>query len=127
MVEEQKNVLIVEDDLIISMLEKKILSSLGLEVYEPIESAEEALDFFESHPIDLVIMDIALKGELNGIDASRKIRAADSDVPIVFISGNIDQFSNEINQLEGITLSIPKPFTKNDIQEAVNKTINNST
>jgi two-component SAPR family response regulator len=121
MAEKHKNVLIVEDDLIISMLEKKMLSKLGFNVYEPISFGEEALKAFKSRPVNLVIMDIALEGEMNGIEASQQIRETDPSVPIVFISGNIDQFTNEINQLEGHNLSIPKPFTVNDLKDATNQ------
>ena len=67
-----------------------MLRSLGYEIAKIAKNGEEAVRAAgESHP-DLILMDIDLKGDLDGIEAAKQIRAR-QDVPVVYLAANDDQ------------------------------------
>lgn len=80
------SVLIVEDEAIIALHLKLDLTRLGYDVRGTLSTGEEAVDRAEADPPDLILMDIRLSGEMDGLEASRRIRTF-SDVPILFLTG----------------------------------------
>ncbi|WP_319586424.1 PAS domain S-box protein [uncultured Desulfobulbus sp.] len=78
--------LIVEDDGILAANLEHILTDLGYGVLGPVATGEEAITLLRDHPADMVLMDIELAGELNGIETAEIINHS-SDVPIVFVTG----------------------------------------
>ncbi|MDO8869301.1 MAG: response regulator [Methanobacteriaceae archaeon] len=91
-----ENVLIVEDDGIFAIELQKKIKSWGYEVPKIALSGKEALKRVEYKNTDLVIMDISLKGELDGISAAKAIEDQ-FKIPIVFYSShNDDELLNKI-------------------------------
>jgi DNA-binding response OmpR family regulator len=84
-----ENVLIVEDDGIFAIELQKKIKSWGYEVPKIALSGKEALKRVEYKNTDLVIMDISLKGELDGISAAKVIEDQ-FEIPIVFYSSHSD-------------------------------------
>jgi DNA-binding response OmpR family regulator len=84
-----ENVLIVEDDGIFAMELQRKIKSWGYEVPKIALSGQEALKRVEYKNTDLVIMDISLKGELDGISAAKAIEDQ-FEIPIVFYSSHTD-------------------------------------
>lgn len=64
-------------------------SSIAEHIYES-SSAENALEIIMNNPIDLVIMDLGLPG-MNGIEASKKIRALNRDIKIIILTSHNDE------------------------------------
>ena len=62
-------VLIVEDNLILSLFEERLLIQLGHKVMDKVTSGEEAELVCQKHPPDLIIMDIFLSGSISGKQA----------------------------------------------------------
>ena len=87
-----KEILIVEDDEIIASLIEKILRKKDYLVTGIAKSGEDALAMVAEHFPDLVLMDIGLKGSIDGIYAARYIYNV-FNTPVLFISG---QISDEI-------------------------------
>ncbi len=85
-----KRILLVEDELIIAQDEKQLLESLGYEVTGIASSGEEALLSVEEDTPDLVLMDIAIKGGMDGIEVTEIIRRK-YDVPVVFVTAHVEQ------------------------------------
>lgn len=83
---EQKSVLIVEDERTVAILLRNILIELDYSVSEPVATGEAAVTAATAERPDLVLMDIQLDGEMDGITAAGLIRSA-LDVPIVFLTG----------------------------------------
>ena len=81
-----KRVLIVEDEAIVAMSLSRTLPRLGYEVCGVIASGEEVLDRIDVVQPDLLLMDIHLLGNLDGVETAEKIRQRYS-TPIVFMSG----------------------------------------
>ncbi|MFH0782216.1 MAG: ATP-binding protein [Pseudomonadota bacterium] len=82
---EQKTVLIVEDDAIVVIHLRNILTKLGFRVSGSVATGEAAVAAVAATPPDLILMDIKLAGKLDGIAATRCIRAI-ADVPIIFLT-----------------------------------------
>lgn len=78
-------ILIVEDDRIVARDIQHQLSRMGHVVVGMSASGEEAVRLACSHQPDLVLMDIRLEGEMDGIEAARRIRDA-QHIPVVFLT-----------------------------------------
>lgn len=77
--------MIVEDDGIQAVLLKKMLIKLGYSVLDPVATGSEAIAGITAEIPDLILMDIQLADDMNGIDTARYIHTV-ADVPIVFLT-----------------------------------------
>ncbi len=84
------SILIVEDEMITALYMKRVLERAGFTVADVIISGETAVEKIKDINPSLIFMDIQLAGDMNGIEASRRIWTK-SPVPIVFLSANTDQ------------------------------------
>jgi PAS domain S-box-containing protein len=85
----QKSILLVEDEVLISLTEKMQLEKFGYKVTTA-NTGEKAVDTFkDGHAIDLVLMDINLGSGIDGTEAAQLI-LDDRDVPIVFVSSHTE-------------------------------------
>lgn len=82
-------VMIVEDEAITAMATGAMLKRLGHVVAASVASGEAALEAFRRQNPDLILMDVRLDGEMDGIETARAIRK-DSDVPVVFVTAYVD-------------------------------------
>lgn len=82
---DKKNILIVEDELLIAYDTKDILKEEGFFVIDIVDTGEKALTLIKESKsqIDLIIMDVMLKGKMTGIEATRKIKEM-NEIPILF-------------------------------------------
>lgn len=78
-------ILVVEDDVNVAVVLEARLVSFGYSVCEIAHTGPKAIQGTQIHHPDLVLMDIMLEGDMNGIEAAEKIGET-SDVPIIFIS-----------------------------------------
>lgn len=84
-----KKILIVEDERIISTMLRKIVEEEGYALSGCVASGKDAIRHaFYAHP-DLVIMDIVLEDEIDGVEAARIITGK-LNVPVIFLTGNSD-------------------------------------
>lgn len=113
-----KKILIVEDEVELAKNISEILTDLDYNVLAIVDNAASAIDFLDHNDVDLVLMDILINGDLDGIDLAYKIRES-YDLPIVFstaYSGTeyLERISSDIH--EGYLL---KPFTMDSLKTAV--------
>lgn len=80
-------IMIVEDEIFVSMELQEILTENGYDVAGVADSGEEAIVMARSLKPDLVLMDIKLSGKLDGVDAAARIRSHLS-IPSVFVTGH---------------------------------------
>ncbi|MFA5396610.1 MAG: response regulator [Methanogenium sp.] len=87
--DKRMRVLVVEDDAIIGMDIEYRVKKLGYEVCGVADTAAEALDIASRTKPDIALMDIRLRGEVDGIEAARMLRDTLS-VPVIFITAYSD-------------------------------------
>ncbi len=85
----KKRILIAEDEAIIGMHLKTSLAGLGYEVVGMVKNAGEAVRECGGTLPDLILMDILMPGDMDGIDAARVIMNT-YDIPVVYLTGNAD-------------------------------------
>lgn len=112
---DRKNILIVEDDEDIAQSMANVMKKLGYGITGIIPTAEEAYTQVEESEPDLVIMDIRLKGELEGTEVGGRIENL-FHIPVVYVTGYAGK-SVSIEGLEKILLI--KPFTMAELESAV--------
>lgn len=114
-----KKVLIVEDEMIIAMLIERLVIKLGHEVIDKVSTGEKAIEIALQNTPDLILMDIRLKGELDGIEAISRIQEKKL-VPVIYISGNSDLVhKKKIEKTEYIDF-LSKPITESDLSRSFN-------
>jgi PAS domain S-box-containing protein len=111
-------ILIVEDESIVAMDIKHRAEGLGYEVTAITPSGEEALENVVSNRPDLVLMDIVLKGEMDGIEAAQKIRDA-YDIPVVYLTAYSDERTLKRAKITEPFGYIIKPFEDRELHSAV--------
>ena len=114
--------LIVEDDMIIAAKISMQLTNLGYEVTGIVPRGEEAILHVEENKPDIVLLDINLKGALDGIETAR-IMHRNADMPIIYITANTDEATfNRAKETRPYAF-INKPIKNLDLQRAIELTI----
>jgi len=109
------NILVVEDENIVALDIKARLLSLGYQVPAIASSGEQAIHLMALAPVDLVLMDIHLKGEMDGIEAADKIRTQYNNIPIVFLTAYADEATLERARITEPFGYILKPFEEREL------------
>lgn len=110
--------LIVEDEVLIAEELKERLSLLGFSVIASVGSAEEGIAIATRERPDLILMDIRLKGEKDGVQATEEIHQQ-FDVPVVYLTAYSDQMTvnrAKWTQYDGFIL---KPFRARELQSTI--------
>ncbi len=113
-----KNVLIVEDDEIIQHVLEWRLGSLGYAVCGKAATAEDAINLAGEKKPDVVLMDIQLKGLIDGIEAAKVIKNR-FQVPVIFLTASSKNEDLERAKKVSPDGFIVKPFTDTDIRVAL--------
>jgi PAS domain S-box-containing protein len=114
----RKRILIVEDQRLIAADLENTLGRIGYEVIGSVASGEEAVPrAIETRP-DLILMDIRLRGKMDGIQAAEAIRAQ-TDVPVVYLTAYADE--ETILRAKGTTPFgfVVKPFNERELRAAI--------
>lgn len=85
-----QKILVVEDEGMVALDIEQRLSQLGFEVTGIADTAADALALTRTRRPDLALVDIRIRGALDGIDLARAL-ATGFDVPVVFLTGNADE------------------------------------
>lgn len=107
-------ILVVEDDKIIMLHLTKTLERLGYDVVENISSVGEILEKIENKMPDLIMMDINLGGESDGIEAASKIRNR-FDLPVIFLTAYSDEKTLHKAKMTEPYAYLIKPFEDNEL------------
>ncbi|MDE4908479.1 response regulator [Methanogenium marinum] len=108
---EKRSVGIVEDEGMIAMLLREMLTREGFDVVCTVKTGKEAVDCVRDNAPGAMLMDINLNGDMDGIEAAIHIREF-SDIPIIFLSAYTDPSTKE--RAKGIRpyAFLPKPINK---------------
>lgn len=116
----RKRILIVEDDLILTMLNSRFVELLGHVVVKTLKSGEEAIDFAKENQLDLILMDIRLKGKIDGIDAMREINKF-QEVKAIYITGNSDPETKKRAEETNMMSFCVKPLNFDELEDILGK------
>lgn len=112
--------LIVEDESIVATDIRSMLNRLGYNVYSIASSGEDAIEKSIEDQPDLVLMDISLKEDMDGIEAAEKILERFC-IPIIYMSALSDNESlRRANKTEPFFF-ISKPIEEGELRTAINK------
>ena len=117
-----KNILICDDAAFMRMMIKDILTKNGYEIAAEAENGAIAVEKYPEAKPDLVLMDITMP-EMDGIEALKKIKAADANASIIMCSA-MGQQAMVIESIQsGAKDFIVKPFQADRVLEAVQKVV----
>lgn len=107
-----KKIVVVDDEKRIREIIVMYLVKEGYEVAD-FDNADEAYEYFKNNHIDLMVLDIMMRGT-NGLDLCKKIRR-ESDIPIIFVSAR----NEELDRILGLELGaddyLSKPFSVREL------------
>jgi len=111
-------VMIVEDDDVIAKVADWRLKNLGYTVCGRATNSEDALELVASAKPDLVLMDINIRGDSDGIETTKMIKK-EFDIPVVYLTSHSDGATLERAKETKPDGFIIKPFEDNDLRVAI--------
>lgn len=119
MADTAKKVLIVEDEMLIAATLSVELEELGFDVAGIATRAKQAIAICEESPVDIILLDIQLKGDMDGIELGHYINDQ-LQVPFIYLTANTDEATFERARITLPYAFITKPYEKTDLQRALN-------
>ncbi len=117
--EGQIRVLLVDDHALVREGIKTMLAGEGIDVVGGVSSGEEAIQAAQEHRPDVILMDIMLKGEMNGIEATRWILERHSQIKIMLLSMEVKKEFLAAGIQCGISGYLHKDVSRETLLEAV--------
>ena len=119
---EARKILIVEDEPIVQLHLQRLVVQAGHCVSGTASTAEQAIEAAEREAPELVLMDIRLPGEVDGVDAAR-VLCDRHDCGVVFASAYADAETVERSMSVGASGYIVKPFTDAEVRAAISTAV----
>jgi two-component system cell cycle sensor histidine kinase/response regulator CckA len=114
----QQRILIVEDERIVALDLQDRLESLGYSIPATVARGQDAIQTALELRPDLVLMDIRLKGEMDGIETAGRIQSH-LDVPVIYLTAYADHDTLDRAKLTGPYGYILKPFEDRELQTTI--------
>lgn len=111
-------VLIAEDDAVTALAYSLTIQDLGAELAGIADNARDTVAATRATRPDVVLMDVGLKGDIDGIDAAHSIRAQFA-IPIVFVTGHGDFETYTRVRDVGSSLPVIKPVSIEELAKAI--------
>ena len=115
-------ILVVEDEGIVALDIKMTLRRLGHDVIDTVDSGKAAVKVALERTPDLILMDIRLKDEVDGIEAARMIKRF-RDIPVIYLTGQLDESTVRRAQTTDPAGYLGKPFTAPDLAALIQKAL----
>jgi signal transduction histidine kinase len=111
-------ILIVEDEIIIAEDIAAYLEKVGYRIVNIVASGREAIAAAHTQRPDLVLMDIMLRGKMDGVEAAQKIHQ-ELKVPVVYLTANADETTLERAKATNPFGYVLKPFQEKELRVAI--------
>ncbi len=119
----KKRILIAEDEFVVANDIKQSLENMGYLVEGIVTSGEKAIIKAETKKPNLILMDIILRGEMDGIDAARKIRSR-FNIPVIFLTAYVNEkLIERATEAEAFGYLI-KPFEPHQLKASIEIALN---
>jgi len=114
----QIRVLLVEDEAITALAMNMALENMGYATFEPVATGRKALERLPLDKPDVILMDINLTGNMDGIETAHKIRTL-GPTPIIFISGySSNELMARAKAIDPVAVFV-KPVRPQELQAAI--------
>lgn len=113
----EEKILIVEDESIIALDLQYGLKDLGYKVIGTADNDQDAIDIAAEHLPDVVLMDIKLKGNMSGIEASEII--SELGIAVVYLTANNDTETFNKSNIKGSYGFVSKPYDINKLDKTL--------
>ncbi len=114
--------LVVEDEMLLAMDLKMCIEGMGYSVAAIAFSGHDAILQASELKPDVVLMDITLKGQMDGITAAEQIKK-DSSIPIIYVTGNTDEHTMNRAMKTDPAGYIEKPFFDELLHDMIEKAV----
>jgi diguanylate cyclase (GGDEF)-like protein/PAS domain S-box-containing protein len=104
-------ILIVEDEGLIARDIENMVKNAGYEVCDIVSSGKDAIESAEKHQPDLILMDIILRADMDGVEAAERIREH-FNIPVIYLTAHTDE-----NTLERAKLTEPQGYTLKPVEQ----------
>ncbi|MEO9533551.1 MAG: response regulator [Crocinitomicaceae bacterium] len=112
------NVLVVEDESIVSKDIQHSLKKLGYNVVGAASTGERAFELAASEKPDIILMDIMLKGDINGIETASRVKE-ELQIPVIYLTAYADESTLEKAKVTEPYGYIIKPFKEVDLHTSI--------
>ena len=112
------SILIVEDESIVALDIQHHLLRFGYSVLGPVASAGAAFEVLDQNGVDLVLMDIRIQGEIDGIEASARVREHYRR-PVILLTAYADDRTLDRAKMSGPFGYIIKPFDERELRTSI--------
>ena len=115
----QGKVLVAEDVVMLHMLMRNLLESLGVEV-KLVSNGQEALEAAQHEPFDLILMDMQMP-VMDGIEATRRLREANNQTPVVALTANVLEKHHYAFKSAGADGFLAKPIDTGRLKQVLSR------
>ena len=110
------NILIVEDESIVAMEIESYITKLGYTVVDICSNANDAFHSIETHQVDIILMDICIKGTLDGIETAEIVKKQYPKIEIIFLTAHLDDYNVDRAIEIDPTAYLSKPFNREELR-----------
>ncbi len=119
---DKARVIIAEDDAIIALDTELKLNEKGYNVVAVVNSGKDCLKSVKEYGPDIVIMDIGLRGDMDGIETATNIRKEFS-IPIIYLTGNSDKRTLDRLEQDSESIFLVKPIVDERLFNAMEQVL----
>jgi len=110
------NILIVEDESIVAMEIESYLTKLGYSVIDTCSNAKDVLKTLNDNYIDIIMMDICIKGNMDGVETAEIIKKNYPNIEIIFLTANLDDYNVDRAIKTDPIAYLSKPFNREELR-----------
>ncbi len=110
------NILIVEDESIVAMEIESYINKLGYTVADICSNANDTFTVIAEQSIDIILMDICIKGELDGVETAAIIKKSHPKIEIIFLTAHLDDYNVDRAIEVNPTAYLSKPFNREELR-----------
>lgn len=114
-----KKIFVVEDDALTAELLERYIAEMGYQFSGAADNGEDALEQIRQANPDLVLMDIRLKGKMDGIQAVARLHETNSTLAVIYLTAYADNSLLERAKLTEPLGYLLKPFTQQNLKASI--------
>ncbi len=114
-----KKVILLEDDPLLVLVQKKMLKVLGYDVIETAASGEDGLEKIKALNPDIIVCDQNLLGDMKGLDVVAALREMNNEVPALILSGDTTFEHLQKASVHSNVQPLAKPVKVEDLRKSM--------